>query len=198
VTWSGTNPARTTCGGARIGVNRGVGGVVIYVEKFPLARAQPMFGRSVGGTVAKHGCTLVPAAQIVTLPGGITIHGDAQPAAVKVSPPSGAPQTLELQEAGLAEIDLEPGVTRVEGNDGKLSAAWVFALETPFYAITDDAGRFRIDELVPGTYDVTIWQAPNPTIDPGGRLVYGAPTIMHRSIAVDGRKPALLNVVLGR
>ena len=41
-------------------------------------------------------------------------------------------------------------MTRVDSEDGKLGAAWVIGLDTPYYAITDDAGRFRIDELATG------------------------------------------------
>ena len=33
------------------------------------------------------------------------------------------------------------------------------ASTTPYYAITDDAGRFRIDELAPGTYDLDVLAA---------------------------------------
>ena len=72
---------------------------------------------------------------------------------------------------------MQAGVTRVEADDGKLAPAWVIGLDTPYYAITDDRGRFRIDELAPGSYDVTIWQAPIATAGANGAITYGQPIV---------------------
>jgi hypothetical protein len=60
-------------------------------------------------------------------------------------------------------------------------------MDTPYYALTDDHGRFRIDELAPGTYEVSIWSA-----------VGGTPTLQHRTVRVEAGKPARLDVTLGR
>jgi hypothetical protein len=201
VTWAGAPPPSIGCGTApRPGGARAVFGAVVYIEKFAVARPpSALGGRQVGGTLAKRGCALMPAVQIVTpLPGSLMIHGDSRAMAVKVTSPSGVTQTIELQEAGLAHVDLQAGVTRVDGDDGRLGAAWIVAIDTPFYAITDDAGRFRLDELAPGTYDVTIWQPPSATVRPDGVLAYGAPYVVHRTIRVDGKIPAPLAVALGR
>jgi hypothetical protein len=206
VTWSGPLPARVTtpCGAienpsVRIGEGKAVGGVLVYIERIDVGRTLPNFGRpaSVGGVIAKRGCVLLPAVQIMTpLPAPLAIHGDAQRTRVRVTPPTGAAKPFELQEAGRVQLELPLGVTRVDGDDGKLTSAWVLGLDTPYYAITDDGGRFRIDELAPGTYDVTIWQAPLATVT-DGKISYGAPVIVHRSIKVDPAKPAQLNVALG-
>jgi hypothetical protein len=94
-------------------------------------------------------------------------------------------------------LQVPPGITRIDAEDGSLSSAWVLALDTPYYAITDDSGRFRIDELAAGTYDVTIWQAPLPD-DGKGAITYGAPLVVHRNVRVEGNKAAKLDVGLGR
>jgi hypothetical protein len=194
VSWSGAMPAKV-CGGPRIGSDRGVGGVLVYVEHVTVGRNSPNgFGRpaSVGGTLAKRGCALVPAAQLVTpLPATLMIHGDVQRASVKVQPPGGEPKAFDLQEAGLVDVDLEPGVTRV---DSERAAAWVVAVDTPYYAITDDGGRFRLDELAPGTYEITFWEAPVP--DGNGK--YGAPIVVHRTVKVEAKVPARLSVSIGK
>jgi hypothetical protein len=208
VTWNGAAPARiaTTCGAidnpsVRVGSDKLVGGVLVYIERIDVGRTLPNYGRpaSVGGMIAKRGCTLLPAVQIMTpLPAPLAIHGDAQRTKVRVTPPSGASKPYDLQEAGRVQLEIPLGVTRVEGDDGMLTSAWVLALDTPYYAITDDAGRFRIDELAAGTYEVTFWQAPLAVAGANGRITYGAPVIVHRSIKVDAAKPARLDVSLGR
>ncbi len=206
ISWSGPPPARVTtaCGAienpsVRIGEGKAVGGVLVYIERVDVGRVLPNYGRpaSVGGVIAKRGCTLLPAVQIMTpLPAPLAIHGDAQRTKVRVTPPSGLAKPFELQEAGRVQLELPVGMTRVDGDDGQVTSAWVLGLDTPYYAITDDGGHFRIDELAGGSYDVTIWQAPLAAIT-DGKISYGAPVIVHRTIKVDPAKPAQLNVALG-
>ena len=206
VTWRGSPPAPlvTACGaidnpGVRIGANRAVGGVLVYIEHVEHGRALPSYGRpaSVGGVIAKRGCMLAPALQIITpLPAGLAIHGDATAARLRVTQPGGV-KPLELQEAGRVVIPAQPGVTRIEADDGSLGGAWVVAADTPYYAITDDTGRFRLDELAAGTYEVTVVRPPLASWA-NGKLVYGPPVTTHRSIKVDATRPARLDVALER
>ncbi|MBC7977283.1 MAG: carboxypeptidase regulatory-like domain-containing protein [Myxococcales bacterium] len=176
-----------------------VGGVLVTVEPLMIGRALPSFASpaAVGGTVIKRGCTLAPTLQIVTpLPASVTIHGDATAAHLLATLPTRT-QTIELLAAGRVIFPAQLGVTRIEAADGSLGAAWVIASDTPYYALTDDDGRFRIGELAPGTYHLTFWRAPSPTLT-DGKLTYGDPSITHRSIRVDATRPARLDVRLAR
>lgn len=207
VTWNGPPPqklATSPCGPMdnptlRVSTDKRMRGVIVFIEKIQVGRATPYYTRpaSVGGLLAKHGCTLGPAAQIVTpLPGSITIHGDTQKTRVRVTPPKGAAKVEELEEGGLVAFEVSDGVTRVDSEDGKLGAAWVIGLDTPYFAITDDNGRYRIDELSPGTYDVTFWQPPIASIAANGSWAYGAPIVLHRRVTVGTKGTAQLSVVL--
>jgi hypothetical protein len=192
VTWAGAPPPKlaTACGSidnptVRVGADRGVRGVIVYIEKVSVGRQLPYYSKpaGVGGVVAKHGCALVPAAQIVTpLPASVSVHGDATRTRVRITPTGIAPKALDLQEGGLLELEVKPGVTRVDAEDGKLVPAWVLAVDTPYYAVTDDSGHFRIEDLAPGTYDVTFWAAPIASATAEGVIGYGAPTIVHRTV----------------
>jgi hypothetical protein len=206
VTWPGAPPPKITsaCGlvdnpSIHVGSDRGVRGVLVYIEKVAIGRPMPYFSRpaTIGGLVAKHGCALEPAAQLVMpLPASVAIHGDASRARIRVALPAGAPKLFELQEGGRALVELAPGITRIDGEDGKLGAAWVIAIDSPYYAITDDAGRFRLDELATGTYDLTIWQAPIASATPAGVISYGAPLVVHRTVKVEPGRPAKLTIPL--
>ena len=207
VSWRGTLPKVTSACGTidalTINNERGVGGILVYIEKFSVGRVLPSaVGEQrpaiIGGVVVKRGCVLAPTTQIVTpLPAQLAIHGDGKATRLRVTLPGKPPMPKDLQEAGRVGLQLETGVTRVEADDGSLGAAWVVGIDTPYYAMTDEAGRFRIDELAPGTYEVTIWQPPIPSVT-GGKLVYGAPVTLRRTIKVDATRAARLDIALGK
>jgi hypothetical protein len=203
VSWRGAPPPplTTTCGTfanpIRVTANRALAGVLVYIEHVDTGRELPSHGHgvTVGGILVKRGCTLAPAVQLIApLPAGLAIHGDAGDAKLLVTAPSG-PRAFELQPAGRITLQAQAGVTRIESGDGSLSAAWVLATDTPYYAITDDAGHFRLDELAPGSYELAFWRAPLPRIA-AGKLIYGPPVIVHRSIKIDATHPARLDVAL--
>lgn len=207
VSWRGAIPKVTSACGTidplAIGSERGVAGVLVYIERFTTGRVLPnTMGEQrpslVGGVVVKRGCMLAPIAQIVNpLPAQLAIHGDGARARLRLTLPGGGTASRELQEAGRVALQLTTGVTRVEAEDGSLGAAWVVGVDTPYFAITDDAGRFRIDELAPGTYELVVWQPPVPTVS-GGKLVYGAPIVQRRSIRVDTARTSRIDIALGK
>jgi hypothetical protein len=204
VTWRGAPPPQltTACGpienpGIRVAPNRGVAGVLVYIEHVEIGRTPPSVGRTptVGGIITKRGCALGPALQILTpLPADLAIHGDATEVKLRVTLPGGT-RPFDLQPAGRVVLTAPPGVIRVEAEDSSLSPAWVVAASTPYYALTDERGRFRLDELAPGSYDVTFWQPPLATTV-NGKLVYGAPVVVHRPVKVDLARPARLDLAL--
>jgi hypothetical protein len=205
VTWSGAAPTRLTtpCGAidsaVRVGANRELRGALVFIERVAIGRTLPMFNKplAVGGVVTKRGCALVPAAQIaIPLPTSVSIHGDTQRTRVRIAPVGTAPKLFDLQEGGLVQTELKAGVTKIDGEDGKLGAAWIVSLETPYYAITDDGGHYRIEQLAAGSYEVTFWQAPTATVSADGTLVYGAPIVAKRTVRVDGARPAQLSIAL--
>lgn len=203
ITWAGKIPPaiHTSCGeraSVQVGANRGVRGVVVYIERVTTGRGIFNAGRaSVGGTVAKHGCTLGPAAQIaVPMPSSVSVFGDRTRTNVKITPPGDKPAIYELQEGGVVTAEVKPGVTRIEGEDGKLAASWVIGLDSPYFSITDDEGKFRIEQLAPGTYDVTVWQAPIAVVSSDGTWSYGTPIVQHRSVRVAANQTANLSLAL--
>jgi hypothetical protein len=203
VTWPGAVPAdlKTPCGPLapiHIGAQHGVRGVIVYIERITTGRGIGGPGRAqLGGVIAKHGCALGPTAQLaVPMPSSVAIHGDAQRARVRITPPDGPGKVYDLQEGGLVTAEVKPGVTRIDGEDGKLAAAWVIGIQSPYFSVTDDGGRFRIEQLAAGTYDVAFWQPPIAAMNGDGTFAYGAPIVVHRSIHVDAKQTAKVTVVL--
>ena len=199
VTWHGRGPATlaSTCGAptrAAVGATHEVRGAIVYIDHVTTGRASHA---QLGGVIAKHGCWLGPTSQVaVPLPSSVVIHGDEHRTRLRVTPPGGPATVYDLQEGGLVIAEVKPGVTKIDGEDGTLAASWVLGLETPYVAITDDEGRFRLEQLAPGTYDLTIWQPPNVTLAADHTFAYGHPIVVHRSVQVGDKQTLEISVVL--
>jgi hypothetical protein len=190
VTWSGTAP-HSTCGGLRIGPDHAVRGAAVYIEHVTTGRPFPSYVQTVqvGGTLVKRGCALAPSVQVVApAPAALEIRGDDTAVRLRVTAAGSASSTVDLQAGGAAMLEIGAGVTKLDGADGALGPAWVIGVETPYLTMTDDDGRFRIDQLPPGVYDLTIFSAPG--------MIGGAPMIAHRQVRVGAGSPTKLAIAL--
>ena len=64
----------------------------------------------------------------------------------------------------------QPGLARLFCNIHPNMAAYVMALDTPYYGVTDERGAFTIPDVPPGTYTYHAWR-------PGGQLLTGSITV---------------------
>jgi hypothetical protein len=70
-----------------------------------------------------------------------------------------------------------PGVVRVFCDIHSHMSAFVLVFNHPFHATTGDDGRYRLDNVPPGTYTVTVWHegtshdSRSVTIPPAGGIV---------------------------
>ena len=66
-----------------------------------------------------------------------------------------------------------PGIVRVFCEIHSHMNAYILVFSHPFFAVTDDVGRFRIENIPPGTYNVIAWNEgtgsePKPVTVPDG------------------------------
>lgn len=193
--------APTTCDGPienrslQLGGGNAVEGAVVYLEKIVSGRATPPiyagYGRpvSTGGTVEVHDCALTPTVQILMpVPGHITVTNDG-----------GAPRTLVAEKYGDATTRVEQrleaggtrrvpvsgaGLVRIADASGALPPAWIIPANHPYFTLTDDRGRFRLDDVVPGDYTLVIWHPPVITGSADGALQYAEPVVVKKKVTV--------------
>ena len=64
----------------------------------------------------------------------------------------------------------KPGLSRIFCNIHPNMAAYVMAVDSPYFAVSDDGGVFTIASVAPGTYTYHAWR-------PGGTTITGASAV---------------------
>jgi hypothetical protein len=208
VTWAdapGTRRLSSPCGEIenptlRLGPRGEVGGAVVYLDGITQGRPLAIGTRPlvIGGTIEKIDCALRPTAQVLSpAPAPVTIHNDARRDVMVVRGPGTTdPVTVQLAPGGHRQVGVVLGVTTVADEAGAVVPAWIVAPGHPYFALTDDRGRFQIGDVVPGTYKLVVWHPPVVTGWRDGKPQYGAPTIVTRTVKVSSYATARADVAL--
>lgn len=79
-----------------------------------------------------------------------------------------------------------PGVVRVLCDAHPHMFAWLIVHDSPYVAVTDDRGAYRIDGIPPGPYRVSLWHEGWRArgVDKDGRPVYDDPRTEVREVTV--------------
>jgi hypothetical protein len=67
--------------------------------------------------------------------------------------------------------------------------AWIVVRDNPYFAVSDENGQFRIDEIPPGRYRVTAWHEGWLVTgkDKDGRPVYDPPRVLTQEVTVPAK-----------
>jgi hypothetical protein len=91
-----------------------------------------------------------------------------------------------------------PGVVRVLCDAHPHMFAWLVVHDSPYVAVTDDKGAFRIADVPPGTYRVTMWhEGFRPRgVDKDGRPLYDEPRTVSKDVTIAPRGAATIEFEL--
>ena len=92
----------------------------------------------------------------------------------------------------------KPGVVRVLCDAHPHMFAWMIVHDSPYVTVTDAAGAFRIGDIPPGTYTVTMWHAgfrPKGA-DKDARPVYDEPRTMTKELTIAPKGKATIEFEL--
>ena len=92
----------------------------------------------------------------------------------------------------------KPGVVRVLCDAHPHMFAWLVIHDSPYFAVTDERGAFRIDGVPAGTYRVTLWHEGfrSRGADKDGRPLYGEPLTVTRDVTIAPKASATLDFEL--
>lgn len=121
-------------------------------------------------------------------------HGlwDGKATAFNVALPRGG------RDVPLARYLKRPGVIEVRCDAHTHMRAWLVVHDSPYFAVTDEAGNFRIDGIPPGKYTVTLWHPGyvQKGVDKDGRPVYDEPRRLTREVTIPPRGVAVADFQL--
>ena len=195
VSWSSA-PAKTTlaspCGeienpSLRLGAKNEAGGAIVYLESITEGRPLPYGYKPivVGGLVEKGDCALSPSAQVLSpAPSTLNIYNDEKRDVMIVKSAKAEAITAKLSPGGFKTVSIALGVTSIADEAGKLAPAYVVAPGHPYFAITDDSGKFRISDVVPGSYKLVVWHPPVITGWRDGKPQFGAAVTQTKTVKV--------------
>lgn len=157
-----------------LGPTRGVKGSVILIEGVP--KGKKAEGEMVLDNVR---CLFVPhvSAVMAGAPAKIRNSDPLQHNAhgfLAVRPIFNLPLSFKGRVSDVTARLREPGLVKVLCDVHTHMFAWIVVHDNPYVAVTDDAGRFRIDGIPPGSYTVTMWHEGfvQKGVDKDGRPVY--------------------------
>ena len=83
----------------------------------------------------------------------------------------------------------KPGVLQVLCDAHTHMQGWIVVRDNPYFAVTDDEGRFRIADVPPGRYRVVAWHEGFVVTgkDKDGRPVHDAPRVVTQEVTVQAR-----------
>jgi hypothetical protein len=92
----------------------------------------------------------------------------------------------------------KPGVIRVLCDAHPHMFAWVVVHDSPYVAVTDERGAFKIDSIPPGTYKVTMWHEGFRAkgVDKDGRPLYEDPITVSKNITIAPKSAATIEFEL--
>lgn len=148
----------------------GVAGAVVWLVGVGAGKPFPAVRRA---ELALTGCRLAPRALAAVAGGALNVHGvDALDSRLRFTRVEGGAGTADdspgavllrvtTTDAGQVvpseRVVAAPGTVEVRGEVQPWLRAWVLAFDHPYFATTDAAGAFALDEVPPGTYQLVVW-----------------------------------------
>ena len=149
---------------ARVDAAGGLANVVVTLRSAKATAPVAALPAPAKATLDQVGCRYVPHVQAVGVGTELTlinsdrvlhnVHGNVGPVTVfnVAMPIKGQRLPTKLNRPGLVRLQCDAGHSWMN--------AWIYVVEHPYYAVTDAAGRFEIQDVPVGDYTVELWHEP--------------------------------------
>jgi len=102
------------------------------------------------------------------------------------------------QEIPIARYLKRRGVIEIRCDAHTHMRAWMVVHDSPYFAVADEQGNFRIDGIPPGKYNVIMWHPGfvQKGFDKDGRPVYDEPRWATKEVAIPPKGSAAVDFEL--
>jgi hypothetical protein len=198
------NKNRDVCGERKpsealvVGPDGGVKGSVVLLEG--VSRGKKLEGEV---TVDNHKCLFVSHVS-ATMVGGKARVRNSDPILHNTHGFLGKPTVFNLalpnkdQMIDISRRLTRPGAIRILCDAHPHMSAWLVVHDSPYFAVTDERGAYRIDGVPPGTYKLTMWHEGFRAkgTDKDGRPLYDDPHTVTKEVTVAPRAAATVDFEL--
>ena len=195
------NKNRDVCGEQKpsealvLGADRGVRGSVILVEGVSKGK------KGTGDIVLDNTKCLFVSHVTATGPGDRVRVKNSDPILHNTHGWLGKPTVFNLalpnkdQMIEITKRLTKPGVVRILCDAHPHMMAWMIVHDSPYYAVTDEHGAFKISGVPPGTYKVTMWHEGfrSKGVDKDGRPAYEDPVTVTKQVTVAPKGAAAID-----
>jgi len=161
--------------------------VVVFAKDIPFAgKPAPIEG----ATLDQKKCRYAPHVQALTVGTPLSlmnndavlhnVHANSDSLTVfnVAMPIKGQKLPVPMRKPGLMKLQCDAGHSWMNG--------WIYVLDHPYFATTDDKGEFIIKDVPPGDYTLELWHEPSDGQGPGVRT--------NAKVKVSADKPAHLDL----
>jgi plastocyanin len=180
-----------------VGPNKGVRNTVIYLEGVERGKKPPDFELDNAKCLFVPHVSAVMAGARVRIKNGDPILHNTHGFHDKVTVFNVALPNKD-QLVDITQRIKKPGVIDVQCDAHTHMRAWIVVRDNPYFAVTDDEGRFRIGEIPPGRYRVVAWHEGWVVTgkDKDGRPLHDPPRLLTQEITIPPKGEATLDFEL--
>ena len=182
------------------GADQGVANAVVIIKGIPAGK--DFEGKADPHVLSQDGCVFSPHVQIMPVGARLSIKNNdtvLHNVHAFLDEKTVFNIAMPLQGQVIRKKIKIPGIMRVQCDAGHVwMSAHVVVAEHPYMAVTDTQGRYQIDGIPPGKYEVEIWHEGWDIEEKlsDGTIIYSAPVVSTEEVTIEANRTTTLDTQL--
>jgi hypothetical protein len=161
-----------------VGPDKGVQNAVVYLVEVAKGKAWPAEAQGKTPELVNHNCRFEPHVQVIRAGPLVVVNDDPMLHNTHGYYGKRTAFNMALPNKG-QRIPTEltrPGTVRIDCDAHGWMEGWIYVVDSPYYAITGADGKFTINDVPPGTYNLVAIQSFTGPLQQSVTVAAGKPT----------------------